>query len=211
MDDIPVRQGTLFAKVFDSPVAHGKITRLDLSQAENLPGVIQIFTEKDIPGENQIGGIIPDEPLLAEGEVHFQGQPIALVVAETEAIATEAVKKITVEIDPLPIITDPRIAAENGELFFPPRIFRIGDSQVVFVNCKYVFEGKAETNGQEHLYIETQGAYAYPVENEGIHIFSSTQGPTAVQRTAARVLGISMNKIEVEVTRLGGGFGGKES
>jgi xanthine dehydrogenase large subunit len=86
----------------------------------------------------------------------------------------------------------------------------LGDINTVWKDCKYIFEGSTETNGQEHLYIETQGAYACPQENGGIKIYSSTQGPTAVQRTAAKVLGISMNQVEVDTTRLGGGFGGKK-
>ena len=210
LDDIPVRIGTVFAKVFSSPIAHGKIKTLDFSEAKRQPGVLRILTWKDIPGENQIGGIILDEPLFAESEVHFMGMPIALILAESEAFASAAVKKIKVEIEPLPVITDPREAKEKGQLIMPPRSFRLGDSKEAFQECKYVFEGKAETGGQEHLYIETQGAYAFPIENGSIRISSSTQGPTVVQRIAARVLGVPMHKIEVDVTRLGGGFGGKE-
>src|SRR5262245_42562765 len=108
LDDIPLQAGTLFAVVFDSPVAHGKINKLDLGEAERMKGVVKIFTAKDIPGENQIGGIIPDEPLLADKEVHFCGMPIAVVVAETEEEARAAVKKIKADITPLPVITDPR-------------------------------------------------------------------------------------------------------
>ncbi len=210
LDDIPVRIGTVFANVFSSPVARGKITSLNYSEAERLPGVQRILTWKDIPGENQIGGIIMDEPLLSESKVHFVGMPIAVVLAESEAIAAAAVKKIKVEIEPLPVITDPREAKEKGELIIPPRTFRLGDSEASFKECKYVFEGIAETGGQEHLYIETQGAYAFPMEDGSIRISSSTQGPTVVQRIAARVLGLPMHKIEVDVTRLGGAFGGKE-
>ena len=87
-------QGTLYAAVYDSPVAHGKIKSLDLSAAEKSEGVVRIFTYKDITGENQIGGIVPDEPLLAEDIVHFCGMPVALVVAETTEHARAAVKKI---------------------------------------------------------------------------------------------------------------------
>ena len=210
LDDIPLQAGTLFAAVFDSPVAHGKIKKLDTSDAEKTDGVVQIFTAKDIPGENQIGGIIPDEELLATDHVHFCGMPVALVVAETEEAARAAVKKIKVEIGALPIITDPREAKEKGELIIPPRTFKIGDTDTAWQQCDYIFEGRTETNGQEHLYIETQGAYAIPAEKGSIKIYSSTQGPTAVQRTAARVLGIPMHNIEVDTTRLGGGFGGKE-
>jgi len=210
LDDIPVIQGTLYGLVFDAPKAHGRIESVDYSKAAALPGVVRIFTAADIPGENQIGGIVPDEPLFAEGEVHFQGQPIALIVAESEHIAVKARKLIAVRIAEKPVITDPREAQARGQLIVPPRTFRLGDTAAQWANCAHVFEGRADSNGQEHLYIEMQGAYAVPMENGHIKIHSSTQGPTAVQRTAARVLGIPMHKIEVDVTRLGGGFGGKE-
>ena len=210
VDDIPVRQGTLYASVFASPVAHGKLQKLDLTEALRQPGVIKIFTAADVPGENQIGGIIPDEPLLAEKEVHYQGQPIALIVAETEAQARAARHHVKVKIKELPVITDPREAFANGLISGNPRRFKLGDTVSAFKKAAYIFEGKAESGGQEHLYIETQGAYAYPMEHDSIRISSSTQGPTAVQRTVSKVLGIPMHKVEVDVTRLGGGFGGKE-
>ena len=210
LDDIPVVAGTLFGAVYGSPMAHGKIRSLDLVAATAMEGVVRIFTYEDIPGENQIGGIVPDEPLLAEKEVHFNGMPVAFVVAISEEIAHAALKKIKIEIDPLPIVTDPRVAKEMGSLIVPPRKFRIGDTDAAFKNCTHIFEGIAETNGQEHLYIETQGAYALPAENNSIKVYSSTQGPTAVQRHMAVVLGIPMHRLEIDVIRLGGGFGGKE-
>lgn len=210
LDDIPELSGTLFGACFDSVVAHGVIKDLDLSQALNSEGVIRIFTARDIPGRNQIGGIVEDEELLAESKVHFCGMPVAFVVATSEESARLAVKKIKVKIDPLPVITDPREAMEKNELIVPPRIFNIGDTSSSFEKCDYVFEGRADSNGQEHLYIETQGAYAVPSENGAIKIYSSTQGPTAVQRACSKVLGIPMHQLEVDVTRLGGGFGGKE-
>ncbi len=210
VDDIPLQTGTLFAAVYDSPVAHGKIISIDTAEAEKTKGIVRIITARDIPGENQIGGIVPDEELLASAQVHFCGMPIALVIAETEEIARAAVKKIKAEIELLPVITDPREAKDKGELIIPPRTFAIGDTNGVWKDCEYIFEGRTETNGQEHLYIETQGAYALPQENGSIKIFSSSQGPTAVQRTVARVLNIPMHQVEVDTTRLGGGFGGKE-
>ena len=210
LDDIPVVSGTMYAAAFDSPVAHGKIISLEATEAKDMPGVVSILTAKDIPGENQIGGIIPDEELLAGTHVHFCGMPVALVIAETDEQARAAVKKIKMVIDPLPVITDPREAKEKGALIIPPRTFQLGDTTAAWGQCEHIFEGRTETNGQEHLYIETQGAYAVPQENGAIRIYSSTQGPTAVQRTAARVLGVSMNFIETDTTRLGGGFGGKE-
>ena len=210
LDDIPVRAGTLYALAYDSSCAHARIKKVDYSKAENYPGVIKIITHKDIPGQNQIGGIFPDEPLLAENDIHFWGMPIALIIAESEYIARKAKKLIKIEVEELPVITDPREAREKGHLIFPPRTFQMGNMDSAWDQCEYILEGRADSNGQEHLYIETQGAYAFPMENGSIRISSSTQGPTAVQKTVARVLGIPMHKIEVDVTRLGGGFGGKE-
>ncbi len=210
VDDVNVRQGTFHAVVFDSPKAHGKIKSVDYSKAEALEGVERIFTHKDIPGKNQIGGIIPDEPLFAEDEVHFWGMPIALIVAESEFIARKARSLIEIEIEELPVITTGKQAKEKGSLITKPRSFLLGNPEKAFKNCDYIFEGETFSNGQEHLYIEAQGAYAEPLENGNIKITSSTQGPTAVQRTTAQVLGVAMHKIEVDVTRLGGGFGGKE-
>ncbi len=210
LDDIPVVQGTLYACVFDSPVAHGKLKSVDTSDAERSEGVFRVITARDIVGENQIGGIVPDEPLLADTEVHFQGMPIAIVLASSEALAHKAAKLITAEIDELEVVTDPRVAAANGDLIVPPKKFVMGDTAAAFANCEHVFEGKTEQNGQEHLYIETQGAYAVPMENGGIRVYSSTQGPTAVQRAVCRVTGLAMHQVEVDVQRLGGGFGGKE-
>jgi xanthine dehydrogenase large subunit len=210
VDDINVRKGTFHAVVFDSPKAHGKIKHIDYSKAEALEGVERIFTYKDIPGENQIGGIFPDEPLFAEDEVHFWGMPIALIVAESEFIARQARQLISIEIEELPVITTAKEAKEKGSFINAPRSFYLGDTNNAFKDCDYIFEGETFSNGQEHLYIESQGAYAEPLENGNLKITSSTQGPTAVQKTVAKVLGVAMHKIEVDVTRLGGGFGGKE-
>jgi xanthine dehydrogenase large subunit len=210
LDDIPLLQGTLFGAAFGSPIGHGHIKKLDVSVAEKIQGVIKIFTAKDIIGENQIGGIVPDEVLFAEHGVDFCGMPMAFVVAETEDAARAAVKKIIVEIEPLPVITDPREAQAKDQLIVPPRTFLLGDVANAWEQCEYIFEGVAETNGQEHLYIETQGAYAIPQENGGIKIYSSTQSPRATQQASCKVTGLAMHQIEVDVSRLGGGFGGKE-
>ncbi|CAA0216248.1 Xanthine dehydrogenase, molybdenum binding subunit [Tenacibaculum maritimum] len=210
VDDLMLRQDALIGLCFDSPKAHGKIKNVNYTKAEALDGVVKIFTYKDILGENQIGGIIPDEPLWAEDEVHFWGQPIAFIVAESEAIAKQARALIEIDIEELPVITTAKEAKEKEHFINAPRSFKLGNSDKAFSDCEYVFEGETFSNGQEHLYLETQGCYAIPQENGTIKLISSTQGPTAVQKTAAKVLGIPMHKIEVDVIRLGGGFGGKE-
>src|SRR5687767_10348899 len=164
LDDLPLLEGSLFAAAFPSPIAHGVIKSLDILAAASVPGVVQIFTAKDVTGINQIGGIVPDEPLLADHDVHFCGMPVAFVVAESEEAARAAVHEIIVEIEPLPVITDPREAKEKGALIVPPRCFMLGDTSAAWEHCTHIFSGVAETNGQEHLYIETQGAYAIPQE-----------------------------------------------
>lgn len=210
LDDIPLIQGTLFARVFTSNVAHGRIIKLDISKARDLEGVHKVLISSDITGINQIGGIIDDEPLMAENIVDFIGMPIALVLADSESIARKACKLIDCKIEALEEITDPRIAYEKGALIIPSKKFILGDTESTWSSCSHIFEGKADINGQEHLYIETQGAYAQPVEGGKIKVYSSTQGPTAVQRAVAKVTGMEMHSIEVDVTRIGGGFGGKE-
>lgn len=210
VDDVPQREGTLHAVLLGSSEAHGKLRAIHLDQALQAQGVVAILTAKDIPGENQIGGIFPDEPLLADGEVHYRAQPIAIIVADSEHHARLARDLIKLDIEPLRPVTSPREAYAIGEVIGRVRTFQIGDPSVVWEQCTHLFSGKGSCGGQEHLYIETQGAYAYPTETGHLRVLSSTQGPTAVQRTASRVLALPMHSIEVDVLRLGGGFGGKE-
>ena len=210
VDDLPEVRGTLHAVPVFSAIAHGLILEIDVSGALANEGVVAIFTARDIPGGNQIGGILPDEVLFAEKEVDFIGQPIALVVAQSRALARAARLKVIIRYKELEVLTDPREACAAGQLLLPPRTFETGDVQHGFTAAEYVFEGRADSGGQEHLYIETQGAYAIPGENKHIKVHSSTQGPTLVQKTIASVLGRPMHEIEVDVTRLGGAFGGKE-
>lgn len=210
VDDLITPEGTLFGYLFYSSIAHGKIRNIDFSEAFKSKGVYSVFSAVDILGENQIGGIISDEELFASKEVHFVGQPIALVVAKDRVSAHKGAKRIKAKFEKLKPVFDPREAFEKGSLIVPPRVFSLGDVDSAWKQCDYVIEGCVDSGAQEHLYLETQGALAIPVEGGGVKIISSTQGPTAVQKTAARVLNIPMNKIEVDVPRLGGGFGGKE-
>ncbi len=210
VDDVNPPAGMLHGAIFGSPVAHGEIRRLVLERGRNAEGVVAILTAADIPGENQIGPTIQDEPLLAEGTVHFQGQPIALVLAETAEQARAAVRQLQVEVDPLPAITDPLEAYAAGEVIDRPRTLTLGDVDGAWGNCHLVVEGSCDIGGQEHVYLETQRSRAVPREGGCLQLFSSTQSPYASQKMTARVLGIAHHRIEVDVRRLGGGFGGKE-
>jgi xanthine dehydrogenase large subunit len=208
--DIPVPEGTLHAAVFCSPSAHANIVSLDYSEAELLPGVVKIFDSKDIPGENEIGSIAMDEPLLAQETVHFIGEPVAVVLAETKRQAYRAVKSIRMELEELEPVTDPREAAARGDFIVPPGTFSCGSTEKAFRECSFVVEGTAETGGQEHLYLETQRTLCVPGEGGHLRITSSTQSPSYVQKITARVLGIPIHLVQVDVLRLGGAFGGKE-
>ena len=210
IDDEPQPQDLLYAAVFASPISHGKIIHLDTSKAKTKTGVRDIFIAKDIPGDNQIGNIIQDEPLLADDKVHFVGQPIALVFGESPDIARAAARLITIEIEELPAIYDARKAFQKGDLIAPPRTFSLGDTEKVWSECDSIVENRVESGGQEHLYLETQASMAIPTEDGGIKLFAGTQSLSLVQKIVARVLGLPMHKIEVETTRLGGAFGGKE-
>ena len=210
IDDFILPEGTLYAAVKTSDCAHAIIKKIITNNAVSLPGVKAVFTARDIPGENQIGGIVADETLLAANEISFAGEPLALIVADNKITAKAAAELIRIEKEILIPVTNAREAAKKGQLIVPPKIFSGGNVEEAWKDCDIIIEGTVESGGQEHVYLETQGALSIPVEGGGIKIYSSTQSPTAVQRAAARILNLPMNKIEVDVLRLGGGFGGKE-
>ncbi|MEA2043668.1 MAG: molybdopterin cofactor-binding domain-containing protein [Bacteroidota bacterium] len=209
-DDIPEIQGTLYGKAVPAETAHAENLKIDINQALKIPGAVRVIRAEDVPGENQIGAIIQDEPLLADGEIHHIGQPVAFVLAETQTAASKMVKAVKQSYNPLPVVTDARTAAKSGSYIHPPRTFAQGDLEYGKSRSKYFSKGQVRIAGQEHLYLETQRAYTLPQEDGNFKIHSSTQSPTAVQAITAKVLGIAMHKIEVDVRRLGGAFGGKE-
>ena len=210
VDDMPQPAEMLYAAVFSSPVMHGKIMALHVQDACSMDGIVAVLTSKDIPGENQIGPIIQDEELLASAEVCYVGQPVALVIGTSPEIARKGVRKITIDVEQLPAITDPKEAFSKGNIIGSPRTFILGDVEATWQKCDLILEGVCDIGGQEHVYLETQRARAIPLEENNLCIYSATQGPSAVQRHAAKVLGLPDHNIEVDVKRLGGGFGGKE-
>ena len=210
VDDVPPPADMLHAAVVGAPVAHGVIRSFKASAALALDGVVAVLTADDIPGENQIGPIIQDEPLLADGEVHFIGQPVAVVVGVSPEVARKGMHRVVVEVEPREVVVNPREAFARGNLIGTPRTFVLGDVELAWADCDLILEGQCDVGGQEHVYLETQRARAVPLEGDIVRIFSSTQSPYAGQRTAAKVLGLANHNVEVDVKRLGGGFGGKE-
>ncbi len=211
IDDLPETCGMLQAALVISPSARGRFSGLSVEGALALHPSVRVFTAEDIPGQNQLGTAVMDEPLLAEGEWHYRGQVVALVLAETKSLARKAAAKVAilgvVELRP---VLDPREAFANGDIILSPRTQRMGDAAAAFAECAVVVEGRTESGGQEHVYLETQGAIAMPDDGGGVRIVSGTQSPSGVQNIVARILGLPMNRVEVEARRLGGAFGGKE-
>ncbi|MCL7421887.1 MAG: molybdopterin-dependent oxidoreductase [Methylobacter sp.] len=210
IDDMPEPAGLLHACPVVSGIAHGLIESIDLNDALACPGVVAILLARDIPGCNNIGNVEAEEVLLAEQEVTYQGQPVAVVVAESDVIARQAADLVRISYNELPAVFDARTAHAQGLHIAPPRIFSLGDVDQAWRDCDVIVEGSAVSGAQEHVYLETQVAVAYPLENNGLKVFSATQSPGMVQRVIARVLDCAMNRVEVDVLRLGGGFGGKE-
>lgn len=210
IDDLPEPAGCLQAAVRLSDSAHGRIIAIKTDKALALDPSVQVITGKDVPGVNQIGFNKPDEPLLPEHEWEYWGQPVALVLAKNRETARAAAKLVEIEGEELPVVTDPREAARNSDFILPSRTIQCGDTEEAFKHCAYVIEGRVESGGQEHVYLETQGAMAEVREGGKVFVISSTQGPSGVQRAIAQSLGLPMNMVEVEARRLGGAFGGKE-
>ncbi|ERJ19612.1 xanthine dehydrogenase large subunit protein [Salinisphaera shabanensis E1L3A] len=210
VDDHPRPENMLHLAVFGSPVAHGRIRSIDTRAAQAADNVVAVFTADDIPGDPWHGPVVQDEALLAVGEVRYIGQPIVLIAATDTASARRAAALVTVDIEAREIVTDPRVAHARGDLFGVERTFAQGDVDAVWAACATVVEGTAELAGQEHVYMETQRARAYPREDGGAQVMASTQGPTMVQKCVARALGVALHRVEIDVVRLGGGFGGKE-
>ena len=210
LDDVPAPPGCLHAVPVPSPVAAGALRNVGTTAAAAMDGVVAVLTARDVPGENQIGAVIPDEPLFAEGEVDCVGQCVALVVAHSPEAARAAARLVAIDVAPHEPVLDPRVAYARGALIAPQRTVATGDVDAAFAACAVVVSGRCDTGGQEHVYLETQAALAVPTERGGVHIRSSTQSPSGVQRVVARVLDMPMHDVEVDVLRLGGAFGGKE-
>lgn len=210
VDDHPLPADALHAVPVGSRSARGRGLSIDAGAALAVDPSVRVFTARDVPGENQLGYVVPDEPLLADGEWHFKGQAVALVVAKDRRTARKAAARVAVTGEDLPPVLDPREARARGELLLKPMSLAEGDLDAAFKKAKWVVEGRCESAGQEHVYLETQSAVAFPEDGGRMRVVSSTQGPTGTQRAVARVLGVPMALVEVEAGRLGGGFGGKE-
>jgi len=199
-----------YVKCLASPYAHAKIISIDASKAEKLPGVIKVLTWKDIPGKNQIGHMLQDQPLLPQNEVVFIGQAVAIIVAKTNKIALYARKLIHVEYEKLPAIFTIEEALAKENLYVPLRTIERGNIEEGFSKADFVLESEVNTGAQDHIYFETNRCWAFPGDDNNITLYSSTQHTSETQRLVAEILGLAIKDVTVDVKRLGGAFGYKE-
>ena len=211
IDDLPEPAGLLHLYVGQSARAHARVTRLDLSAVRAAPGVVCVLTSADIPGRNDIGPVQNDEPLLPDGIVRFVGQPLFAVAAETLPKAREAVARAIVEYQDLPALLTIEAAGAVNSLIEDSQTMRLGDARAAIASSPHELSGRLAIGGQDHFYLEGQVALVLPGEDGDLHVWSSTQNPTETQHLIARCLGLRDNAVVVEVRRMGGAFGGKET
>ena len=211
VDDLPEPAGTLQVYLAQSPHAHARIVAMDLAAVRASPGVVAVLSAADIPGENDVSPVIHDDRLFAEGEVYCVGQSLFAVAAETIREARAAAAKAVVEYEPLPAaltIADARAADLTLE---PSQRMSGGDADAALAAAPRRIAGRLVIGGQDHFYLEGQAALATPREGGDIHVWSSTQHPSEVQHLIARALHLPHTAVTVEVRRMGGAFGGKET
>ncbi|MBX3606558.1 MAG: xanthine dehydrogenase molybdopterin binding subunit [Piscinibacter sp.] len=216
IDDLPELAGTLHAALGLSPVAHGRLKSMALDRIRALPGVVAVLSAADIPGTNDCGSIVHDDPILSDGELRYLGQPVFAVIATTREAARRAAAKAreVLEVETLPPVLTPRDAHAKQQYVVPPMHLARethGGARAAIGAAPHRLEGSFDVGGQEQFYLEGQISYAIPKEDGGMLVHCSTQHPSEMQHLVAHALGASAHHVQVECRRMGGGFGGKES
>lgn len=211
VNDIPVNEELLTGYVYWSRYAHANIKSYNIKKALALHGVHAILSAKDIPGDNQVGPVFHDEPCLADGEVINIGQAIFIIAADNRDTAIEAAGLIEIEYEPLEAILDIETSIAKDNRIASDRKIERGNVETALDSSPFRLKGEFRSGAQEHWYLETQTALCIPGEGNEIKVLSSTQNPSETQAIVSHVLGIPKNEVTVEVRRLGGGFGGKET
>jgi xanthine dehydrogenase large subunit len=210
-DDAQELHGTLHAALGLSAKAHATLRSVNLDAVKNMPGVVAVLTAADIPGVNDCGPIIHDDPILAHGLVQYVGQPIFIVVATSHTLARRAARMAEIDYAELPAILTPQQAREAQSFVLPPIQLKRGDFQAAHAAAPHHLKGEFFVGGQEQFYLEGQISYAIPKEDKGMLVLCSTQHPSEMQHVVAHALGLHAHHVTVECRRMGGGFGGKES
>lgn len=210
-DDIALPGNTLHIAFGMSEVAHGRIKSMNLAAVKRAEGVVRVFTAADIPGHNNYGPVIHDDPIFATDVVHFYGQPIFAVAARSFDAARRAARLAVIEYETLPALLEISDALAADSQVLPTETLRQGDPETALAAASHRLSGTVIIGGQDHFYLEGQIAIALPQENGGVLIHSSTQHPSEVQHLVAHALGRHAHDVVVQCRRMGGAFGGKES
>lgn len=210
-DDIALPVNALHAAFGVSTIAHARIRALDIDPVRAVPGVIAVATAADVPGENNYGSAVHDDPIFAPGLVEYAGAPIFAVAAGSYNIARKAARCARVDYEPLPAILDIRAAIAAGTMVVPSQHLTRGEPREALEHAPHRLRGSVHIGGQDHFYLEGQIAIAVPQEDGAMLIQSSTQHPSEVQQIVAHALAKRANQITVQCRRMGGGFGGKET
>lgn len=213
IDDLPELAGTLHCALGLSPVAHGTLKALSLDALRALPGVVDIVSAADIPGVNDWGSIVKDDPILADQELRYLGQPVFAVIATTREVARRVAAKAkeAMRIEPLPAVIAHREAHRKGQYVLPAMHLQRGEARAAIDSAPHKLEGSFDVGGQEQFYLEGQISYAVPKEDGNMLVHCSTQHPSEMQHLVAHALHVQAHQVQVECRRMGGGFGGKES
>ena len=210
-DDKLESLGQLHAAVGMATIASGNITAIDLSAVRAAKGVVAVITLDDIVGHTDIGPVFPGDPILTKDVVEFYGQAIFAVAATSHELAKQAVALAKIDYkEKTPVLTIKQ-ALEAKSFVRPPHSMKRGDSATAIEQAKHQLSGEITIGGQEHFYLEGQIASVIPTEDGGMTVYSSSQHPAEVQKLVAEVLGITFNRVVVDMKRMGGGFGGKET
>ena len=199
----------IYARMSDR--AHARIVRIDTAPCYAIPGVAIAITAQDVPGQLDIGAVMPGDPLLADGKVEYVGQPVIAVAADSLETARKAAMAAVIEYEDLEPVLDVVDALHKKHFVLDSHTHQRGDSATALAAAPRRLQGSLHIGGQEHFYLETQVSSVMPTEDGGMIVYTSTQNPTEVQKLVAEVLGVSMNKIVIDMRRMGGGFGGKET
>jgi len=210
-DDFGARKKMLEVWPVCAPHARATILKRDATEARTMPGIAAVLLAEDVPGVNDVGAVRHDEVLLADKEVIYHGQIIALVVGETQEACRNAAAKVVVEYEPLPAILKIEEAIAQNSFHTEPNFIRRGHTEAALKRSPKILEGEFYLAGQEHFYLEMQAAYAEQGEDGAMFVMSSTQHPSEVQHIVAHVLQVAVNHVVVQSPRMGGGFGGKET
>ncbi|MCC2096701.1 MAG: xanthine dehydrogenase molybdopterin binding subunit, partial [Hyphomicrobiales bacterium] len=211
VDDIPEPPGTLHVFIAQSQVAHARVVSLDVSAVRAAPGVIAVLTAQDIPGANDVSPVAGDDPLFAAGVIEYWGQSLFAVAAETLEQARGAAALAVLDVEKKPAILTIDEAMEAQSFLQAPYVMARGNARSAIAAAPKQLAGRIDIGGQEHFYLEGQAALAIPGEDEDVTVISSTQHPSEIQHKVAGVLGVANHAVTIEVRRMGGAFGGKES